>query len=77
MMQWIFLWSITGRAMLEELKNTIETAVALNRDGIIDGDSFSGLIVREEENFSTRNLPVFLRKTPEDADREILLQSSL
>ena len=60
---------------VRELKNTIETAVALNRDGIIDVDSFSGLIVREEENFSTRNLPVFLRKTPEDADREILYRA--
>ena len=60
---------------VRELKNTIETAVALNRDGTIDADSFSGLIVREEENFSTRNLPVFLRKTPEDADREILYRA--
>ena len=60
---------------VRELKNTIETAVALNRDGIIDVDSFSGLIVHEEENFSTRNLPVFLRKTPEDADREILYRA--
>ena len=60
---------------VRELKNTIETAVALNRDGTIDIDSFSGLIAREEENFSTRNLPVFLRKTPEDADREILYRA--
>jgi transcriptional regulator with PAS, ATPase and Fis domain len=60
---------------VRELKNVIETAVVLNRDGIIDVDSFSGLIIREEENFSTRNLPVFLRKTPEDADREILYRA--
>ena len=60
---------------VRELKNAIETAVALNRDGVIDIDSFSGLIVRENENFSARNLPVFLRKTPEDADREILYRA--
>ncbi len=60
---------------VRELKNAIETAVTLNRGSIIDVDSFSELIVREDENFSSRNLPVFLRKTPEDADREILYRA--
>jgi len=60
---------------VRELKNAIETAVTLNRDGVIDIDSFSELIVREDENFASRNLPVFLRKTPEDADREILYRA--
>lgn len=60
---------------VRELKNTIETAVALNRDGKIDVDSFSGLMFREKENLKARNLPVFLRKTPEDADREILYRA--
>jgi len=60
---------------VRELKNTIETAVALNRNGVIDVDSFSGLIIQENENLSARNLPVFLRKTPEDADREILYRA--
>ncbi|NWG27982.1 MAG: sigma-54-dependent Fis family transcriptional regulator [Ignavibacteriaceae bacterium] len=60
---------------VRELKNTIETAIALNRDSKIDVDSFSGLMFREEENLKARNLPVFLRKTPEDADREILYRA--
>ncbi len=60
---------------VRELKNAIESAVALNRNGIIDVDSFSGLMIKEEENFSARNLPVFLRKSPEDADREILYRA--
>ncbi len=60
---------------VRELKNALETAVALNRDGVIDVDSFSELIDREDENISSRNLPVFLRKTPEDADREILYRA--
>jgi transcriptional regulator with PAS, ATPase and Fis domain len=60
---------------VRELKNAIETAVALNRDGVIDVDSFSKLIDREDENISSRNLPVFLRKSPEDADREILYRA--
>ena len=60
---------------VRELKNMIETAVALNRDGKIDADSFSNLVNHREENFATRNLPVFLRKSPEDADREILYRA--
>jgi transcriptional regulator with PAS, ATPase and Fis domain len=60
---------------VRELKNAIETAVALNRDGVIDVDSFSKLIDREDENISSRNLPIFLRKSPEDADREILYRA--
>ena len=60
---------------VRELKNSIETAVALNRNGVIDVDSFSGLMMHENENVSARNLPVFLRKSPEDADREILYRA--
>ena len=60
---------------VRELKNAIETAIALNRNGILDIDSFSDLIVHREESYSSRNLPVFLRKTPEDADREILYRA--
>ena len=60
---------------VRELKNAVETAVALNRNGVLDLDSFSQLIVQREESYSTRNLPVFLRKTPEDADRELLYRA--
>lgn len=60
---------------VRELKNTIETAIALNRNGILDVDSFSDQIFRKEENYSMRNLPVYLRKTPEDADRELLYRA--
>ena len=60
---------------VRELKNTVETAVALNRNGSIDVDSFLNLNNHGKENFSARNLPVYLRKTPEDADREILYRA--
>jgi len=60
---------------VRELKNAIETAVALNRSGILDADAFLNLVDHSEENYSMRNLPVFLRKTPEDADREILYRA--
>ncbi|MFI5236578.1 MAG: sigma-54 interaction domain-containing protein [Ignavibacteriales bacterium] len=60
---------------VRELKNTIETAVALNRTGILDEDSFTELVTQREESFSSRHLPVFLRKTPEDADRELFYRA--
>lgn len=60
---------------VRELKNVIETALVLNRNGAIDVNSFSSLINHRDENYSTRNLPVYLRKTPEDADREILYRA--
>lgn len=60
---------------VRELKNTIETAVALNRNGVLDVDSFSQLFIQTENASFNRNLPVFLRKTPEDADREILYRA--
>ena len=60
---------------VRELKNAVETAIAINRNRVLDVDSFSQLFM-EKENFSlNRNLPVFLRKTPEDADREILYRA--
>jgi DNA-binding NtrC family response regulator len=60
---------------VRELKNAIETAFALNKSGLIDVDSFAHLAAPIEENSSMRNLPVFLRKTPEDADRELLYRA--
>ena len=60
---------------VRELKNTVETAVALNINGILGVDSFSNQIFSKEDNYSMRNLPVYLRKTPEDVDRELLYRA--
>lgn len=60
---------------VRELKNTIETAIALSRDGILTEDSFIGLSAIVEEEYSARNLPVYMRKSPEDADRELLYRA--
>ena len=60
---------------VRELKNTIESAIVLNKNGVIDSQSFSLLFVRQEDISSGRNLPVFLRKSPEEADREILYRA--
>jgi transcriptional regulator with GAF, ATPase, and Fis domain len=60
---------------VRELKNTIETAIALSRDGILTEESFIGLSAIVEEEYSSRNLPVYLRKSSEDADRELLYRA--
>ena len=44
---------------VRELKNTIESAIVLNKDGVIDLHSFSSLFVRQEDVDNRRNLPVF------------------
>lgn len=69
----LFEYSWPGN--VRELKNTIETAIALNKDGIIDTDSFTSMLVQENQNIGSRNLPVFLRKSAEDADRELLYRA--
>jgi len=60
---------------VRELKNTVETATALSRSGILDVESFSHLFTARENINVNRNLPVFMRKSPEDADREILYRA--
>jgi len=60
---------------VRELKNTLETAIALSRDGILDADSFKSLIVQQEQAESNRNLPVYLRRSPEEADRELFYRA--
>ena len=61
---------------IRELKNAIETAVALNKNGTLDEFSFLPLLREiEKELPNQRNLPVFLNKTPEDADRELMYRA--
>jgi len=61
---------------IRELKNTIETAVALNKNGTLDDFSFLPLLMEtRSESRSSRNLPVFLNKSPEDADRELMYRA--
>lgn len=60
---------------VRELRNAVETAVALNRNGTLDVSSFKSLIKNEETEFTNRNLPVFLKKSSEEADRELLYRA--
>ncbi len=57
---------------IRELKNTIETAAALSKNGIIDVDIFKNLLINEDYELEPRNLPVALNKSPEHVDREMI-----
>ena len=61
---------------VRELKNTIETAMALNRNGVLDSSSFVSLLHPPiEEEAPSRNLPIFVKRTPEEVDRELLYRA--
>jgi transcriptional regulator with GAF, ATPase, and Fis domain len=60
---------------IRELKNTVETALALNRGKILDEEMFSELTSDYVDFEEQRNLPVFLRKSSEDADRELMYRA--
>jgi len=60
---------------IRELKNTVETAIALNRTKILSEEMFSDLVTDYVDYDEQRNLPVFLKKSPEDADRELMYRA--
>jgi transcriptional regulator with PAS, ATPase and Fis domain len=60
---------------IRELKNTIETAIALDQDGILDAHTFSSLTNEPVEEVGNRNLPIFLKRTPEEVDRELMYRA--
>ncbi|MEK6552105.1 MAG: sigma-54 dependent transcriptional regulator, partial [Bacteroidota bacterium] len=60
---------------IRELKNVIETAIALSRNGILDAETFTPLLneTRQEDDF--RNLPVHLNRSAESLDREMIYRA--
>lgn len=60
---------------IRELKNTVETALALNKGKALTEEMFQELVTDYVEYEEQRNLPVFLRKSSEDADRELLYRA--
>lgn len=60
---------------IRELKNTLETAVTLDKDGVLDASSFASLYTEPEVEMSSRNLPVFLKRSPEEVDRELMYRA--
>ncbi|MBL1215253.1 MAG: sigma-54-dependent Fis family transcriptional regulator [Ignavibacteriae bacterium] len=60
---------------IRELKNAIETSIALNRTGVLSVESFSGLL---EQNYKTqefRNLPIHVDRSPDSVDREMIYRA--
>ncbi len=77
---------VTGEAMeflrnypwpgnVREIKNTVETAIILNRNGILDVNDFYLLLKRESVEQDNRNLPVYVNKSPEEVEREIIYRA--
>ena len=60
---------------IRELKNTFETAIALNNNGVLDAASFASLYIQPEVEMSQRNLPIFLKRSPEEVDRELMYRA--
>jgi transcriptional regulator with PAS, ATPase and Fis domain len=60
---------------IRELKNTIESVLALNNGKVLTDEHFLNLIPQSESFENSRNLPVFTRKLPEDVDREIIYRA--
>jgi len=60
---------------IRELKNTIESAIALDRNGILSEQSFLPLIKIEGTSQEKRNLPVYINRNKEDLDRELMYRA--
>lgn len=60
---------------IRELKNTVESVLALNTGKVLTEQNFIHLMPKTEEVESSRNLPIFTRKLPEDVDREIIYRA--
>ena len=60
---------------IRELKNTVESAIAISKIDVLDVPQFVHLFHVRDEETEHRNLPVYLKKTPEEVDREILYRA--
>ena len=60
---------------IRELKNAVESATALNRDGVLNAQAFIPLIKVNQTSNENRNLPIYLKRSPEEVDRELLYRA--
>ncbi|MFA3784032.1 sigma-54 interaction domain-containing protein [Melioribacteraceae bacterium 4301-Me] len=60
---------------IRELKNVIETAIALSKSGIINSEMIIPLLSTTSITEELRNLPVHLNRSPEALDREMIYRA--
>lgn len=60
---------------IRELKNVIETSIALNRSGTLDVDSFIPLLTEKRVDDELRYLPVHVNRSAESLDREMIYRA--
>jgi len=72
---WDYLLNYSWPGNIRELKNTIESTVAISRSNILTADAFSQLIEPEINVASSLNLPVHLDKPSDVLDREMIYRA--
>lgn len=60
---------------IRELKNVIESAVALSKTGLLDTESFAPLLSENKFDEEYRNLPVHINRPPDSLDREMIYRA--
>jgi len=70
-----FLMEYSWPGNVRELKNAVESAAALNKTGILKIEDFEKYLVPIFKDDRERNLPVFLNKPAEAADREFIYRA--
>ena len=60
---------------IRELKNVVESAAALSKSGVLDADSFIPLLNETRTDDESRNLPVYINRSPESLDREMIYRA--
>ncbi len=70
-----YLMSYPWPGNIRELKNAVESAAALNKTGILTIDDFKSYLRVIKVNEDERNLPVFMNKSAEAADREFIYRA--
>jgi transcriptional regulator with GAF, ATPase, and Fis domain len=70
-----YLMEYSWPGNVRELKNAVESAAALNKTGILKIEDFEKYLVPIDFDDKERNLPVFLNKPGDVADREFIYRA--
>ncbi len=70
-----YLMEYSWPGNVRELKNAVESAAALNKTGVLKIEDFEKYLIPILTDEKDRNLPVFLNKPSEVADREFIYRA--